>query len=215
MARRLYGWRRGHRPRLPIRLKLNHPPLTRLDFFLFFFLILFAPFSSPFWRTHKDQVSWAFTVCLPCGREPFREYCITYTHTHIQYLASPWCRDTHTHHRWRLSISFPSGQHIQFTGGGGTYQQRRRLQFNYDNRRPDKTFVWTVHVGFSRQQGNVSSSSWMVYQINDFKNKTKQNKSITSGRHLKIRFFAPRKFKHLSGFQLQSQSFKPILEGGT
>lgn len=38
----------GRRPRLPIRLKLNHPPLTRLDFSIFFFLILFAPFSSLF-----------------------------------------------------------------------------------------------------------------------------------------------------------------------
>lgn len=167
MARRLYGWRWPPTPPSnPIKVKPSTADST--GFFHFFFLDSICPVFFPFWRTHKDQVSWAFTVCLPCGREPVREYCITYTHTHTHTISgiSMVSRHTHTHTPPLAPVNiFPLwSTHIQFTGGGGTYQ-RRRLQFNYDNRRPDKTFVWTVHVGFSRQPRKCEQFSWMIYQI--------------------------------------------------
>jgi hypothetical protein len=97
MARRLCGWHRGRRPRLPIRLKLNHPPLTRLDFFLFFFFLdsictVFFPVlthtqGSGQLGFHSLFTVWAWTV----------SWVLYNLHTHTYNIWHLHGVETHTH----------------------------------------------------------------------------------------------------------------------
>lgn len=128
--------------------------MTRLDFFLFFFfLILFAPFFFPV-LTHTQgsgQLGFhsLFTVWAWTGSWVLYNL---HTHTHTYNIWHLHGVETHTHTTvGACQYISPLVNIYNLLAAGATYQQRRRLQFNYDNRRPDKTFVWTVHVCFSRQ----------------------------------------------------------------
>ncbi len=153
MAGRLYGWPPTP-PFNPIKVK----PSTADSTGLFFFFILFAPFSS-FLRTQgSGQLGFhsLFTVWACTG-----SWVLYNLDTHNIWHLHGVETHTHHHHRWRLSISFPSGQHIQFTWRGNLTYRRRRLQFNDENRRPDKLWSerYIQYVCFSRQQGNVSKTA--------------------------------------------------------
>lgn len=152
--------------------------MTRLDFFLFFFfLILFAPFFFPV-LTHTQgsgQLGFhsLFTVWAWTGSWVLYNL---HTHTHTYNIWHLHGVETHTHHRWRLSISFPSGQHIQFTGGGGNLPTTATTSIQLRQSAPRQNF----RLNGTRLFQSTTKEIWAVpagWYIKSTTLKTKQNKT--------------------------------------